>query len=171
MADCEVTNSGERLHTPTECDHLWLITNHKEYIQSLQENILVNLVDVDFIYVKVIHACDNLQGKLSEFDASLAYTWCDILRQHVQLSYDYVLALKHVDVSKQNQILSDWYLVHVAAREFLQDQSLWSQHYNCLMQCFMHRCNSDWHLDQEFWQQNSQISQWIAEKIWCKFVK
>lgn len=171
MADCEVRRSGESDHTPTECENLWLIINHKEYIQSLQENILVNLMDVDFIYTKVIHACDNLHNKLSECNYALAHEWCSTLKQHVHTSHEYLKALKHPHSVNTNQLLNDWHQVHQAAKAFLQDDHLWNTHYNCLIQCFMHRCMGDPHVDQEFWQLNSGVSKQIAELMWCRFSK
>jgi hypothetical protein len=170
MAGCDIRRPGESTHTtPTECDHLWLNINHKEYIQSLQENILVNLVDVDFIYTKLKHACDNLHSQLSTINACKAHTWCNILHEHVDLCHAYVQALKKQDTQTQQQVLVNWCHVHDAAHEFLGDSQLWRQHYVCIMQCVLYRCQCVWHLDEEFWSQNSQVSSQLAEHMWSKF--
>lgn len=130
----------------------------------------MNLVDVDFIYAKLKHACDNLHTQLSKINCQTADAWCDILKQHVHMCHAYVQALKAQDTHGQQTTLIAWHHVHDAAHEFLGDSQLWRQHYVCLMHCILYRCQHVLHLDQEFWSQNSQVSRLLSEHIWSRFI-
>lgn len=141
---------------------------HDYYVQSVLENIIINIPDVDFIFVKLLHATQNLHEQMQSAHIPNTSVFIKLLVMHINLCHQYI------DDIKQNkpvdQTLEAWRMYQYQMEIFLKSTNeqgtllvdLWRSHCDLIRRIFLCRRNRHCIQEQQLWEQNQIIAQQLS---------
>jgi hypothetical protein len=166
MNPTTITPSGERAQVPTVCGDSSMCWSHNYYAQSLIENIVSNMPDVDFVLIKLLHAINNLHQQLHQQEFPHSREFTRLLGLHTNYCHNLLLDLKnHLST---DQTLEMWrrnqshmiQLFDQMQSEHLCD--LWQHHCDLITRCFHCRVMRDISQEQQCWQDNQVVAQYLG---------
>lgn len=142
--------------------------NSTDYVQHLLENIINNIPDVDFVFVKLIHASNTLHQQLTLHGVADANTFIKLLILHINCCSQLLADLRNNQSTvgtlkcwkKSKRKMTSWLKKH--------DQELaksWITHCKLMHKCLISRSKRHTTEEQRLWELNQDMAQQFSHLL------